>query len=163
MVEVNQLLESVSSYPEEQLNQPGPGGGWSAMQTMHHLILTEEFSLKYVQKKLSFNPKLERKGIKTFGRIVALVFYLKAPFKFKAPPAVNSPSLPEKANFEETSERWKKIMKEWEQFFSNLDPALLNKAVYRHPFAGRLSWSGTILFLSGHFKRHRKQALRALS
>lgn len=52
--EVESLLEELSASNDAILNMAALDGGWSAIQTVHHLVLTEELSLQYVQKKTEF-------------------------------------------------------------------------------------------------------------
>ncbi len=59
---VDNLFESLAQVSEETLNRKPANGGWSAIQTMHHLLLTEELSLAYVRKKLGFQPQLAPAG-----------------------------------------------------------------------------------------------------
>ncbi|MEZ4917634.1 MAG: DinB family protein [Saprospiraceae bacterium] len=159
--EVNTLLETLSAYTNEQVNKQ-PGAGWSAIQTIHHLILSEELSFQYVQKKLGFDPKLEKAGLKHEWNRFLLFFYLNVPIKFKAPLMVGDTSLPEYVSLDDTKIRWKKIQSNWHQFLSSMPNELKDKAVYRHPIAGRMSWTGMLVFFSTHFKRHKKQILAAL-
>lgn len=160
--EVENLLEELADSNDAILNMAALDGGWSAIQTVHHLILTEELSLQYVQKKLSFNPKLETADFKTRLRASALWFYLNLPFKFKAPANVSEEKLPGFTTFAQTRSRWLDIRQKWTNFLEQLPVELLDKAVYRHPFAGRLSWMGMLKFFRFHFQRHRKQIRRTL-
>lgn len=160
--EVEQLLEELSASNDAILNMAALDGGWSAIQTVHHLILSEELSLQYVQKKLSFNPKLEKADFQTRLRAAALWFYLNLPIKFKAPATVNEEKLPGFTTFAQTRERWLAIRQKWTAFLEQLPEDLLDKAVYKHPFAGRLSWAGMLRFFRHHFQRHRKQIRHTL-
>lgn len=159
---VEHLLHELSAFHDEVLNRPSAGGGWSAVQTIHHLILTEELSLGYIRKKLSFKTPVPKSGITTEVRSAALWFYLHLPLKFKAPKNVATENLPQFSTFADTRDRWLRIRAEWTGFLEQLPPILINKAVYRHPFVGRLSWPGMLHFFQDHFKRHRKQIWRAL-
>lgn len=129
---------------------------------MHHLILSEELSLAYVRKKLSFQPALQPAGPGTRWRAVTLWFYLNLPVKFRAPKIVGDEHLPGFASLAETRERWSRIREEWTRFLEEMTEDLAEKAVYRHPLVGRLSWSGTLLFFHYHLDRHQKQIKRAL-
>ncbi|NJK82747.1 MAG: hypothetical protein HC912_01985 [Saprospiraceae bacterium] len=48
------LLTDLDGYSELKLNQKPSESGWTVFQIMHHLIRTEDLSLKYVQKKIEF-------------------------------------------------------------------------------------------------------------
>lgn len=155
---INKFLSEMSLYGDEILNRKPANGGWSAVQTIHHLILSEELSLAYVKKKLSFNPELKPADINARVRSFLLWLFLNTPFKFKAPKNIGTEHLPDHATFAETRARWEKIRADWTEFFSQMPDNLANKALYKHPSAGRLSWLQMLNFLETHFRRHSKQA-----
>ncbi|TNE59041.1 MAG: DinB family protein [Bacteroidetes bacterium] len=158
---VEDLFQKLSSNDDAILNMTALDGGWSAIQTLHHLILTEELALGYVRKKLSFNPRLDRPGPGAWVSEQLLKLYLALPFKFKAPPNVSEEKLPGFTSLKDTKNRWLKIREEWAAFLENLPDELVDKAVYKHPIAGRLGWLGMLNFFHHHFDRHRKQVFRA--
>lgn len=160
--QVDQLLQSLEPYDDTVLNMAAMDGGWSVIQTIHHLILTEELALQYVRKKLSFNPELKPGGWDAWWRTVALRFYLSLPIRFKAPAAVDTEKLPGFTSFSDTRKRWIKIREDWTDFLKTLSPDLIDKAVFRHPIVGRLSWTGMLKFLQYHLRRHGKQIRRTL-
>lgn len=129
---------------------------------MHHLILTEELSLQYVRKKLSFDPKLEKVDFSTMIKQLLLRFYLNVPIKFKAPDAVGDQSLPGFTTLADTRSRWMKVRQEWTQFLEQMPAELEDKAVYKHPLAGRLGWTGMLAFFQYHLERHEKQIRRTM-
>lgn len=160
--QVHQLLEALAAYPDEQLNRKPANGGWSAIQTLHHLLLVEELSLGYVRKKLSFNPHTERVNLGTHLRSLLLSAFLASPLKRRAPDMVGDANLPAFATLADTRRRWEQVRQTWTTFFTELPDSLLDKQVYKQPFAGRLGWLQTLEFFGAHFRRHRKQALRAV-
>ncbi|MCB0550237.1 MAG: DinB family protein [Phaeodactylibacter sp.] len=157
------LLDELSAYDNEALNRKPADGGWSALQVMHHLLLAEEGSVKYVKKKLSFNPELSAAGFSSSWRAFLLNFYFILPFKFKAPPGVGDDALPARSDFQEVSERWRSSRKALREYLESLPEELFQKSIYRHPFAGRMSLEGMVQFFEGHFERHRKQIGRVLA
>ncbi|MCB0598489.1 MAG: DinB family protein [Lewinellaceae bacterium] len=156
------LLDQLSAYDNEALNRKPADGGWSALQVMHHLLLAEEGSVKYVKKKLSFNPELEPAGFSSAWRAFLLNFYFLLPLKFKAPPGVGDDVLPAQSDFKEVSDRWLASRKALREYMEGLSPDLFQKSIYRHPFAGRMSLEGMVRFFDGHFERHRKQIERVI-
>lgn len=156
------LLNDLSKYDNEKLNTTPADGGWSPLQVMHHLIISENLSLKYVQKKLSFNPELKAVGLSAKWRTFLLKNYLKTPIKFKAPKMVSTEAMPTVSDFQEMAARWKNSRKELKIYLESLPQELDNKAIYKHPVAGRLGLDGMVLFFDIHFDRHRKQIDRAL-
>ena len=149
-------------FPDEMLNRPPAPRKWSAVQVMHHLIISEELSLKYLKKKLSFNPTLKKADWKAKARKGVLKFYLGLPLKFKAPKGVNDAALPKFVSLEETMERWAKARKEMRDFLEQLPEDHLDKELYKHPFAGKLTLRGMLEFFQSHFRRHREQIIRTL-
>ncbi len=160
---VNALLSDLGQYPEELLNRIPADQGWSAIQTMHHLILVEEQSMAYLRKKLSFNPELKTAGWMAAVKMMLLKLSLISPLKFKAPKAAASDFIPAKDTLEGVKLRWLKIRQEWEDFFTEMPDAWIDKAVYRHPRIGLINWIQTIDFLASHFERHKGQIKRAIS
>lgn len=158
---INNLFAEMTPYGDETLNRKPASGGWSALQTMHHLILTEELSLTYVKKKLSFNPELESAGVGARWRGFLLWLYLSTPLKFKAPKNVGDEHLPDQTTLADTRDRWQKIRAGWTEFFAQMPENLSDKALYKHPRAGRLGWSQMLAFFETHFERHLKQARAA--
>ncbi len=156
------LLHSLAPYGDERLNRSPASGHWSAMQVLHHLILVELLALRYVQKKLSFQPKLEKAGLPEWFRLVGLSIYLRTPLKFRAPDAVGEQHLPAFASLEETRRQWQEVHTAWHTFLEAMPEEHLDRAVFRHPLVGRLSWTGTFAFFKAHLDRHRKQLWRTL-
>jgi hypothetical protein len=159
---LRRLLSLLESYSEETLNTPPGLGQWSALQTAHHLSRSEQLSLQYVRKKLSFNPTLPRAGLVAAARNMLLWAYLYTPFKWKAPNNVNESSFPAVSSLPEVSASWWAQRQELREYLAQLPRKWFDREVYRHPFAGRLSLAGMLDFFIGHFDRHEKQIRRAL-
>lgn len=156
------LIRKLEDYEEEEIMTPAAPGVWSALQTMGHVLLSEKLSLNYVQKKLSFNPQLEKAGLKAFMRSILLKFYLGSPLKFKAPKGVQSEDLPAFCNLTELTARWKADRQSLMKFFDEVDNNILDRELYRHPIVGRLTLLQMLNFFEGHFERHRRQILKRL-
>lgn len=160
---VDNLFESLAQVPEETLNRKPANGGWSAIQTMHHLLLTEELSLAYVRKKLGFQPQLAAAGPGARWRGFLLWAYLSTPVKFKAPKNVGDDHLPAYDTLSDTRARWEKARAGWTDFFQNMPEDMAGAAVYKHPRAGRLGWPQMLAFFETHFNRHVKQVKKAIA
>jgi hypothetical protein len=160
---VTTLLAELSKCSELLLNRKPADQGWSAIQTIHHLILVEEQSMAYLRKKLSFDPELKSPGWLAGLKMLLLKLTLALPIKFKAPKSAGSDHIPETDTLESVKSRWMKTRADWTQFFESMPENLLDKAVYRHPRIGLISWLQTISFLSSHFNRHKQQIKRAIS
>lgn len=159
---VSALLQELSAYSPEMLNKRPADGGWSAIQTAWHLLLVEENSLAYIQKKLGFGGTFEKAGLITHWRNFLLHAALFLPLKFKAPATASGDNLPAVIAIEDLRVRWEKVQKNWADFLAGMPEHLLDRAVFKHPRAGRLSWMQTLVFIESHFDRHVLQIRRAL-
>jgi uncharacterized damage-inducible protein DinB len=161
--ELDALLDQLAQYSHEQINQQPAPDSWSATQVMHHLLLSETLSMKYCQKKLSFEPTLRKAGLMARLRAYMVRYYLLSPFKFKAPPMLATPALPAKSDLVTIANQYRSQRAAFAHFLEQLPEKYLDKEVYKHPFGGRLSISGMMDFFAAHFQHHRRQALRAVN
>jgi hypothetical protein len=155
------LIQELSKYSKEQLNKKPADGGWSPMQVLHHIIQAEHGSLLYIQKKLSFNPKLEKSGIINDFRFLIFKITFSLPFKVKAPAAI-ADNLPDYADLESTSKMWAESRQNLKIWLANVDDSIWNLQIFKHPFIGRISLFHTLGFFEEHAKRHTKQIRRGL-
>ncbi|MEL6659058.1 MAG: DinB family protein [Bacteroidota bacterium] len=160
--QLDALFEELGEYSHQQLNQQPAEGAWSATQVLNHLLLSEKYSRQYCQKKLSFEPDLAKAGMADSFRTFLVRFYFKLPMKVQAPKAINTDALPRESKLKELKEQYREQREELAGFLLNVDQQYLDKGVYKHPFAGRLSISGMLHFFDAHFTHHRKQIHRAL-
>ena len=156
------LLEDLKGYSDTQLNRPPAPDKWSPAQVMQHLMLSEQYSLAYIKKKLSFNPQLKKAGMLAGLRVLAINTYLNTPFSFKAPPAIDTPHLSTDAAFWELAKRWKDQRTEMKEYLLSLPDDTLRREIYKHPLIGRMSAMGMLRFFNTHFDRHEKQIKKAL-
>lgn len=161
-IELEQLFSDLQSYSKEALNKSPSPGAWSATQIMHHVMLSEKHALQYCKKKLSFQPALEVAGFAAKLRAKLIEGYLKLPFKFKAPKAIDESVLPKESDLAQIIEEWKAQRQALAAFFNELPSEYLDKVVYKHPAGGRLSFDGMLGFFEVHFRRHQKQLIKAL-
>ncbi len=159
---LQQLLNHLRSFSDEQLNaRPNPQS-WSVLQILHHLMLAEQLSGAYVQKKLSFNPALKNINFATWGRMLLLRYYNYLPIKLKAPANVSEERLPERSNLADVTMQWQTQRQALRAYLSGLPQPIFQKEVYKHPIAGRLGLDGMVAFFEGHFDRHLRQINRIL-
>lgn len=155
------LLTDLDGYAEQKLNLKPNADAWSVFQVMHHLILSEQTSLRYIQKKLSFNPELKKAGIMAGMRHLFLKNYLKYPLKVKAPTLV-SDSIPEQSTFWEVAKSWKNERQALRTLLNTLPPEIYSKEIYKHPMTGKVTLAAMLDFFQAHFDRHKKQIHRTL-
>jgi len=159
---IEDLYSQLQSYNNEQLNRkPGPGQ-WSVLQVMHHLIQAETLSERYVRKKLSFNPELKPAGLAGAFRLFLVRINFVLPFKYKAPPGVGDDVLPETSTLEDTMQQWRRQRQSLKELLESLPNGYHNKALYKHPLAGKLSLVQMLDFFEFHIQRHLGQIERTL-
>lgn len=156
------LYDELKPHDEVVLNKKQDENTWSVLQTAHHLILAEQTSIRYIKKKMSFNPEFKNAGIGTSFRSAGLRMYLASPFKAKAPDFIGDASLPEKSSFWEVVKLWNATRDELKELLETMPDDLLKKEVYKHAFGGKLTILQMLDFFDSHFKRHRKQMRRTI-
>lgn len=160
--QIDAIFQEISTQSEDRLNHR-TNSGWSALQTVHHLLLVEEGSLRYIKKKMSHDPILNRVGSGARFRSLLLWISLQSPFKFKAPKTVNEEHFPERSSLPELRARWQDVQQSWQDYLEQMPSNWLDKAIYRHPRAGLLGWIQVIDFFRHHTARHAKQIRRAIA
>ncbi len=160
--QLSALFRKLEPYDATQLNHRPADGGWTVLQVLHHLILAETASLGYVQKKLSFNPTLEKAGARATWRLFVVDFYFRMPTKFKAPKGVDRSALPDESDFESTRKQWENQRKALRHYLSHLPEERFDRELYKHPFAGKMTLRQMLKFFGMHIKRHQKQINRVL-
>lgn len=154
------LINLMSKYDNESLNRSPGTGVWSPLEVLHHIIISEEGSLKYVQKKLSFDPELPKTNFISNVRYGILLGAIYSPIRFSAPASV----VPRSESFEflALERHWQEVATDLGNYLEQLDPRWFDYQVYKHPIAGRLSILQMLGFLRNHLLRHKKQIVSRL-
>jgi len=152
----------LKAHSDQDLNWKPKADKWSVLQVMQHLMKSEDSSVKYVQKKLSFNPQLKNAGILGALRGTMINLYLKSPIKVKAPAVVSEATFPEEAAFWDLVKQWQSQRVEMRNYLGTLPDSLFKKAIFKHPLGGRISLGAMLNFHINHFRRHRNQIDKVL-
>ena len=160
--DLRELISTCEKMDHKTLNWKPSKDEWSIAQVCHHLMLVERLSVAYVQKKLSFNPKLKSAVFTDFWRVGALAIYARYMGRLKAPKAVNENNFPAESQFKEIKKEWQENRMILWDHYRQIPEEHIGKQIYRHPFAGRMSMRGMLVFFHEHFLRHRKQINRIL-
>ena len=155
-----QLLAELEKRDDKELNFHPGKDKWSVIQVMHHLIIIEQLSIGYINKKLTYKTNIKKSGFGAAIRVFVLTLILKMPFRFKAPKIVSE--VPDNSDFKETKDQWDQIRKEMRELFDNLPEELLNKNIFKHALAGKMNIYQMLGFMEEHFKHHVKQIDRIL-
>ena len=152
------LLKRLDGIPSEKLaERPGPGK-WSVAQVMMHLVVAEESALAYLKKKLEYGGH-RRTGLFAGLRLSLLELAIKLPFRYKAPAIVAD--IPE-CSCEEANERWAAVRGEMRRTYTELDEAVIDHELFKHPMVGRFELLLGIHFMHTHMTRHLGQIERTV-
>lgn len=156
----SRLLATLEGREASALNRaPGPGK-WSALQILHHVVTAEALTLGYVRKKMQAGSALPRAGLASRLRLLALEVALASPLRVNAPAQVAS--VPPDVDPAELGARWDGVRREWRELLEAFPPALVDRLVFRHPLAGRMSLEHALGTLEAHLAHHVPQVERAL-
>ena len=155
-----QLLDSIRLLSTEALNTKPDEKSWSVATIIKHLMLAEEMSLKYLQKKTQDTGRADRTGFKNIWRmlIVRGVFFLD--IKFKAPaivtPEVSSETLVQ------LEQQWSATRADIYKILNALSEEDLQKELWKHALAGKLNVVHMLDFFALHTSRHTAQIQRTV-
>ncbi|WP_460919386.1 DinB family protein [Pontibacter brevis] len=148
----NRLLDELEGLDEDILNSPAPGGKWSINQHLAHLILVDRVTMGYVQHKLKKKEELPSATFSGYFKSVLLKLALQSGRKFKAPAPVAT--VPDTAVLSALRKEWDDVRFELEDVLTAVPDELLDKCLFRHPYAGPLTLPQTLTFLQDHFNHH---------
>ncbi|MFQ5527136.1 MAG: DinB family protein [Thermoanaerobaculia bacterium] len=156
------LIERVSGVDSALLNRCPSGGGWSVAQIVAHVISAEGRSLAYLERKTQEAPeRIPRAGVLGRFRSAALGWVLRSSIRVPAPPGAGE--VPNAAELDELRADWEQVRAAWSGFLETFPTELENRAVYKHPVAGRMSLEQALRFLILHLERHSGQVERTLA
>lgn len=155
-----ELFQKLEQYPAEKMNQKPDEKSWSVVQVMDHLTNAEGNSVKYINKKLSFNPKLQKAGLGSSARYALLVTAFTLPLKFKVPDVVGEAS--NEHNFAQAKANWDQVRNDLKTLLDSMDEKTANAELWKHPAAGKMSMKNALKFMELHVQRHQGQIDRIL-
>jgi hypothetical protein len=154
------VLAMLAGRDARALNRPPAAGAWSALQVLHHLVVSEDLTLAYVRKKMRAGDSLPRAGLASRLRLLALEATLASPLRFRAPAMVAD--APTHIDAAELRARWDAVRRDWRELLESFPPELLGRLVFRHPRAGRMSLDHALGTLEAHLAHHVPQVESAL-
>ncbi len=134
---------------------------WSAIQICFHIIKSEQLTIISLGKNLQLKDRLKKSSFISTVRSMSLTYVLKSGIKIKAPAIVAN--MPENYDFDELMKKWQTIRTSLKDYIDKFPAEYLNKEIYKHPIAGWLNLSQTLIFLQNHFDHHKIQIERLLS
>ncbi len=148
------LFERLDRLPAEALQAKPDAEHWSALQHVRHLFLSETASLAYLRKKLQHAEGIKPAGLAGRLRAMLLRGWFLLGRKAKAPKVLGDPPAGESP--EQVFGDFARLRAEWAQQLEAIPPDMVDKALFRHPIAGRMSLPDALRFFKTHFQHHEK-------
>jgi hypothetical protein len=161
-LEINRqaLFEKIDAIDDDLVKFKPDAHSWSIVQVCHHLILSEELSLQYLNKKLQYNSPIAQAGIWAFLRSSFINYALRFPIRYRAPKRVSE--FPETLEWIDLKSRWVTVRIGMRERLEKIPEEYLDKLVYKHPSIGRLTIDQMLTFFKNHIFRHEKQIDRLI-
>lgn len=150
-------------HGDEACRTAPPDGGWSVLQILNHILLSEAGTLRYMKNKTAHTPNLKRSTPVSYFRFFLLTSALHSPFRFRAPEGVKPSETESLPPLPVLLEQWSEVRRDFRDFLEQFPQGQENKLVFRHPVAGRLTLFHTLSFMKDHLSRHLKQIRRRLN
>lgn len=154
------LLAPLAVHEEGVLNQPPAAGGWSVVQVICHLIIAEQLSLDYIRRKSLAGDSMAPAGLWSAVKSMALKAALRSPLRFRS--TAPAAEVPEAESLDSVTARWQSLRSEWGETLEAFPARWVDRAVFRHPFAGPLSLPQALDFIEEHLRHHARQVERIL-
>ncbi len=149
------VLDAVAALSDAEFNRQHNTGKWSTAQILVHINHVFERSLGYINKKMQSPETIPVAGLLTGAKSTLLNLALKSRLKFKAPKGVDV--VPEHIDFETVRMRLLQNLNAVKHLIEQFPEAYYNKAIFKHPVAGRITLLQTLSFLDAHFLHHEQQ------
>jgi len=152
------ILTDFNSLNLSQLHFKPGKNEWSLIQIVEHLVLSEMASTNYVSKKLLNTNLLKGDSPITKFRFSLLNLLMKSPFKFNAPSKAKIiPS--QRPKLSDLELKWNIARQTMHKIIESNNETVLDKLIWKHPFAGRFNFNEMLNFCLIHLKRHFKQMM----
>ena len=156
----NQLLDQANAMIENSDTWLAGKGeeDWTRHELLYHLYLTEKGTLAYLKKKMAEEVEPPKTSLRAHVQSYLLNRFLKSKSnKAKAPKIADPRQNMPPQSVSQLLDDFKSLRQDWYQFVDSQREVYWKKAVFRHPYAGRLNGEQMMNFVNLHFKRHLDQ------
>jgi hypothetical protein len=155
------VVARIEDVDRTTLNRPRADGGWSVLQVLHHVIVAESGTLRYIPKKMLGGTSLPRAGLVSRLRRLTLQAAFVSPLRFRAPGV--TADVPNEIDPAELIARWGETRGGWRRLLDEFPEEILDRMVFRHGMVGLMGLRDTLAFLQGHLDHHVRQVERLLA
>jgi hypothetical protein len=157
----SRALALVEGRDASTLNRAPAAGKWSALQVLHHVVTAEALTLRYISRKMQAGAALPRASVTSRLRLLVVEAALASPLRVRAPEVVAE--VPPRVDVGELRSRWDAVRSELRALVESFPPALSDRLVFRHAFAGRMTLAHALGTLEAHLDHHLPQVERAVA
>lgn len=154
--ERDEIYASISDLPEKALYDQSYG--WSILQVFVHLNMSELGSVRYMEKKMQAGQGMSQFSLVHKLRYALSRNLLQSGLKWKAPSVISKPS--SDYTIDQIKEEWSKTREAIRDYIEKYPSDLLSRAVFKHPFAGRLNLEAALDSFIFHQRHHVHQLRR---
>ncbi|MEP1094424.1 MAG: DinB family protein [Cyclobacteriaceae bacterium] len=154
--ETDLIFIELESFEDELLRKKGMG--WSIIQVLSHLNMAESISLEYMKKKVKAGRKMSKVNVVNGFRKWVTCGFLQTGLKWRAPAYISNPN--GEYSLDEIKSTWETTRNGIRKYVEHYPEDLLNRAVYKHPMAGRLSLIQAVDSFIYHQRHHVHQINR---
>jgi hypothetical protein len=126
-----------------------------------HLIVSEQLSIAYLNKKMLGIESTVNTGLKEEFKMIALIISQRLPFKFKAPRMVVDKT-PVYENIDQLITVWETTRSELKMVLEKFQDNQMKRKIYKHPVAGMLNIQQALRFFGEHIAHHTPQVKNLL-
>ncbi len=156
-----ELWKLVDASSKAILEKSPAPSKWNTLQILHHVQKSEEATLQYIVKKLSYSPEgLPAATYLSHLKVLLLRFVLWSPIKFKAPKGLDQ--VPANPDIEGLKQSWQLNFDEFSALIERLSEKELRYQLFKHPIIGRVDMKDTLKFMISHFDHHERQIKRLI-
>lgn len=156
----SRVLAALAGLDPAALNRSPVPGRWSALQVLHHVATAEALTVAYVRKKMQTGGALPRAGVASRLRLLALRLALASPLRIRAPGA--AAVVPDRDELSAVQARWDEVRGELRLLLEAFPEELVDRVVFRHPYAGPMGLADTLGMLQAHLDHHVRQVIAAV-
>lgn len=146
------FLDQFATWSEDALVF-APNGGWNALMVIEHIITSETGTLEYIRRKTQAPAlELDATGEREAAAAQMLFTALRSTERWTAPEILPDPS--GKFTLAQLQYGWNGQRAQWESTLKTLPLEYSDKAIFKHPRAGRMGMRETLQFLTLHIVHH---------
>jgi uncharacterized damage-inducible protein DinB len=154
------LFTDLRKYSDEVINKKPSPEKWSVAEVIAHVMTAEEYSLKYLQKKVLDTSQEKSETFKNKWRWLLVQTVFTFDIKFKAPEIVE-PKIGY-TTLADLETNWANNRSETIKVITTLTDEEVNKTLWKHAVAGKMNLHHMVQFFGVHYNRHKKQIERTL-